>query len=163
MAVSGADVELLPAYWDVRTHLTAPEMAERLYIQLYEWHTFARIKPPANLAQEVYNMIGPEAYHQVPTKFREYVEKHITYIADEKILGVCDRDPKRRWRSYGPTYIVRIMETIFSEQKIGSLLVHWDTDIDSWVHRRWQLMLQLYPARFLPGEPLDISHLTYNY
>ncbi len=93
-------------------------MTERLYAQLLEWYAFPRIKPPSTLSQEVYSMIGLEAYRTPPVQYTNYIEKHFQDIADDKILGVCDCDPKRRWRSYGPTYIVSVLETIFSEQKI---------------------------------------------
>ena len=35
--------------------------------------------------------------------------------------------------------------------------------IEEWVLLRWMTLVEWYPARFLPSQPLDVSHLTYVY
>ena len=49
------------------------------------------------------------------------------------------------------------------EEDIGSLRIIWDIDVEEWVALRWMTLVQWYPARFIPSQPLDVSHLTYVY
>lgn len=150
------------AYWDVKHLPSTPELVENLTQQVVAWAYRVRIVcRPAAIQRDIERLCARQDILAIPSRAHHmYVLTQLQPAAEDVILGLPDKDNKRRWELTAAGYSFICIRTL---QMDASFQLRLDMDLDSWALLKYWHTQRLLPARFQPTAPYTAREIPYLY